>query len=163
MKLWIFAISLVVLSPLWVNVATADNSTTITVEFNTKSTRIRPSYRQGETHVSGAIVLETTGAVSETLSTIGPRPYNFAKTRVLGQRDGRGTVRVVNANTIERVADFRTHILRIVVRVNGKSCTASVSFQLKPGQKEYESYSTELGTSAIFSSIRAVDPTCSIR
>jgi hypothetical protein len=142
--------------------STADGSITINIRYQTKAVRIRPGHLVGGTTVDIGMVMQTNGIIGEKISTTGPRPKIAARVRSLGKTDGSVSIHVIDSNTIERVANLPSHTVRMRVVVSGLSCRASVDYVLKPGHAEFIAYSTQLGTNAFYSSIEAVNTTCSI-
>ena len=141
----------------------ADGDTVIEVKTTSYSVRVRPSPIQGNAVWTYKIVLQGDRKISEDIRSSGSRPMNANNIRELGSSERNVTYRVVDASTIQRIYNAPTHVSTITIKVNGKSCSASASYDLKPGHKEYQTYSVSLGTQAFYSELRHVGTTCTIQ
>lgn len=141
----------------------AEGDTVIRVQTTSYSVRVRPSPIQGNATWTYNISLQGGRKITEAINTSGTRPLNASNIRELGGSEKNVSYRVVDASTIQRIYNAPTHVSTITIKVDGKSCTASVNYELKPGQKEYQTYSVTLGTLAFYSELRPVNTTCTIQ
>jgi hypothetical protein len=140
--------------------ANAETSDThISIHYRAKSVRVRPTPRTGGGDVDFGIVLHANGTVEDNYS-VKDGKHGSSKSK-LGPSKGL-VYRVLDSGTITRTADLGTHYHKITIHTSGKNCTADVEFILKPGEKEYLEFSTELKTMAFFSSLRTEYVTCVI-
>lgn len=142
----------------------ASGDTNIAVKFKVHSTRVRPTPHEGVGSTNIKIVLHANGTVEDVVELEGKKPKQLElRSRRLGYQVTGTEYRVIDHNTIVRtVAGAKTHIITMSVVVDGSSCKADVTFALKPGQKEFETYSTGLGTVAYFSELKPFDVECKI-
>ena len=120
----------------------------------------RPPYsRTGSVDIDFGIVLHANGTVEDTYS-VKDGKHGSSKGK-LGP--SRGLVyRVLDSGSVTRTTDRGTHYHKITVHASGKNCTADVDFILKPGEKEYSDFSSELKTTAYYSSFTVEYVTCVI-
>lgn len=136
----------------------------IYIDYRVYSVRTRPKPVTGYGAASINIVLHDNGTADNMIHARGKNPRTYETTnRALGPQKSGTQYRVIDQNTIERTFDDKTHTYIVNVKVAGKTCTATVSYKLKPGQKDYEAFSSELGVMAHYSILRGEDVTCSIR
>lgn len=138
----------------------AAGDTNIYVHYKVNAVRVRPSARAGSATVDFRIVLQANGTVSDAFAV---KDGLKGGVKIKLGRQPKGVVyRVIDDSTIERTADVATHMHKLTVKVAGKNCTATSDYVLKPGQKEFREYSTELKQMAYFSSLKAEYVTCVI-
>jgi hypothetical protein len=135
------------------------NDTHISIHYRARSVRVRPTPRTGGGDVDFGIVLHADGTVEDSYS-VKDGKHGSSKSK-LGPSKGL-VYRVLDSGTVTRTADLGTHYHKITIHTSGKNCTADVEFILKPGEKEYREFSTELKTMALFSSLRTEYVTCVI-
>jgi hypothetical protein len=134
--------------------------THISIHYRSKSVRVRPTPRTGGADVDFGIVLHADGTVEDSYS-VKDGKHGSSKSR-LGPVSKGLIYRVQDSGTFTRTVDLGTHYHKITVHTSGKNCTADVEFVLKPGQKEYREFSTELKTMAFYSSLGTEYVTCVI-
>jgi len=139
------------------NAQTGD--THISIHYRTKSVRVRPTPRTGGADVDFGIVLHANGTVEDSYA-VKDGKHGSSKSK-LGPSKGL-VYRVLDSGTVTRTTDLGTHYHKITVHASGKNCTAEVEFILKPGEKEYRDFSTELKTTAYYSSLTTEYVTCVI-
>ncbi len=142
---------------------TSDGDTHIFVYYVTKSVRVRPSTRIGETAVDYEIVLHPNGKVEDAWGEKGGRKGETDVKLGGNLGEGQAVYRVIDTNTIVRRGDVGNYIFQLTVNVGGKNCSVKVEYLLKPGEQEYRSYSNELKQMAYFSSIEMAYSTCVIK
>jgi hypothetical protein len=106
----------------------ADDSTHVQIQYDAIS-------NTGNSHWVIELILSGSGTVQEVVSGSSgsmQRSSNFGG--VLGSNS---KWRVRSKNQIERVIDDPTHYQLFLVTVNGRSCHATISLRMKPGQKTY--------------------------
>jgi hypothetical protein len=133
--------------------------THISIHYRAKSERVRPTPRTGGGDVDFSIVLHADGTIADSYS-VKDGKHGSSKSK-LGPSKG-PVYRVLDSGTVTRTVDLGTHYHKITIHTSGKNCTADVEFILKPGEKEYREFSTELKTMAFFSSLRTEYVTCVI-
>ncbi|OQW58294.1 MAG: hypothetical protein A4S14_08150 [Proteobacteria bacterium SG_bin9] len=138
----------------------AAGDTNIYVHYKVNAVRVRPSARVGSATVDFRIVLRANGTVSDAFA-VKDGLKGTAKVK-LGRQPKGVVYRVIDDSTIERTFDVGAHIHKLTVKVAGKNCTATSDYILKPGEKEFRDYSTELKQMAYFSSLKAEYVTCVI-
>lgn len=137
--------------------------TNITVRYTTRAVRVRPQPHVGTSTLEYAILLQPGGKVSDRFATDGRVPRTANNSAALGDGNAKVSYRVANQSTITRTTDMGSYVHRMVIRVSGKGCTASASYNKKPGFKEMEAWSAGLGQNVFFSSIQVTSITCSIQ
>jgi len=137
--------------------------TTITVRYRNSSVRVQPSYLESYSDIQTSMVLHSDSKINEQTSSSGARGQQTASVSSLGGNSPGVTYRVVGPSKIQRVLVAKNYVQTMTVSVSGKSCTAQVENALKPGQKLYDAYSTQLGVSALYSTLKPVGVTCSIQ
>jgi hypothetical protein len=140
------------------NAKTSD--THISIHYRTKGVRVRPTPRVGGADVDFGIVLQADGTVEDDYSVKNGK-HGSSKSK-LGPVSKGVVYRVLNSGTVTRTVDLGTHYHKITIHASGKNCTADVEFILKPGAKEYRTYSTELKIMAYYSSLGTEYVTCVI-
>jgi hypothetical protein len=105
----------------------ADDSTHVQIQYDAISNG-RPYHWVIQLTLSGRgnVREEVTGSSSSI-----QRTYNS------GGALGKSKWRVRSKNQIERVIDNPTHYQLFLVTVDGRSCRATISLQMKPGQNTY--------------------------
>jgi hypothetical protein len=105
----------------------ADDSTHVQIQYDAIS-------NTGNSHWVIQLILSGSGTVQEVLSgSSGSMQRSYNSGGVLGNSKWR----VRSKNQIERVKDYPTHYQLFLVTVNGRSCRATISLRMKPGQKTY--------------------------
>ena len=105
----------------------ADDSTHVQIQYDAISNG-RPSHWVIQLTLSG------NGTVQEAVNgSNSSTQRSFNSGGVLGT----SRWRVRSKNQIERVIDNPTHYQLFLVTVNGRSCHATISLRMKPGQKTY--------------------------
>jgi hypothetical protein len=135
----------------------------ISVKYKTHAVRLRPKPVEGDGAGNIKIVLHTNGTVEDVVEGEGKNPKKWElKTRRLGNQKTGAQYHVIDRNTIERTFDNKSFTYAVKITVDGTSCKADVSYALKPGQKEFITYSPELGVTAYYSQIKSFDIDCKI-
>jgi hypothetical protein len=147
-KLW-------VLAALLPSTALAAEGVTIDIRLDHAAYRTSPQPRPTRSHTNFYLLLLGDGTVQE-LS--GRRNTYREKESQLGRR-----FRVVDENTIERRLEYKDRINVLTIAVSGKTCTATMRNELKPGFTEWEGTSTELGVTAKYRDWTMTGSTCRIR
>jgi hypothetical protein len=146
--------------------AFAENSdTNIHVEYVTSTYRVRPKPGPKTATTKFDIVLHANGKVDDSLVVQGPHPRKFgSKDRKLGEnRASLVQYHILNESTILRTFDDGVLAGSMKIELNkNKGCEATVTFTLNPTLKEYEDYSTELGTKAFYRDLKVLRTKCSI-
>jgi hypothetical protein len=141
----------------------APGDTAISVSYKVHSTRVRPSPTQGDGAARVDLVLHANGTVDDVVQGLGDNPKKWElKKRKLGDHKTGAVYRVIDSNTIERTSVEKTHIYVVRIAVEGKSCRATLTYTLRPGHKEFESYSPQLGVRAYYSALEPFDVQCKI-
>jgi hypothetical protein len=105
----------------------ADDSTHVQIQYDAIS-------NGRSSHWDIQLILSGSGTVREVVSGSNSSiQRSFNSGGVLG--NSRWCVR--SKNQIERVIDNPTHYQLFLVTVNGRSCRATISLRMKPGQKTY--------------------------
>ncbi|WP_332696079.1 hypothetical protein [Bosea sp. (in: a-proteobacteria)] len=131
---------------------------------------IEPVERARPVHSTFLVTLSDKGKVSETFirSGGGRRRNPMTREREAGLGDELGgrfaaQWRVVNQNTLVRVAARPSHTFAIWLRTDGsKSCTISVEWRLKPGFTVYEGWSRRRRVETRFSHPTLQQATCEV-
>ena len=105
----------------------ADDSTHVQIQYDAISNG-RPSHWVIQLILSGSGTVREVGSGSNNSIQ---RSFNS------GGVLGNSRWRVRSKNQIERVTDNPTHYQLVLVTVNGRSCRATISLRMKPGQKTY--------------------------
>ncbi len=132
----------------------------ISIHYRVKSVRVRPTPSNGVADVDFGIVLHADGAVEDNYS-VKEGQHGSSKGK-LGPASQGPVYRVLDSGAFSRTVDLGTHYHKMIVRTSGKNCTAEVEFILKPGVKEYRSYSTHLKIMAYYASLSVEYATCVI-
>ncbi len=132
----------------------------ISIHYRVKSVRVRPTPNNGVTDVDFGIVLHADGAVEDNYS-VKEGQHGSSKGK-LGPASQGPVYRVLDSGSFSRTVDLGTHYHKMTIRASGKNCTAEVEFILKPGAKEYRSYSTHLKIMAYYASLSVEYATCVI-
>jgi hypothetical protein len=133
-------------------------STNIHVVFQGFYERVRPGYAAGITTEKVDLVLSGGNGVQQTLHSSNALAD---KTFISGQTLG-GRWRVAGPHRLIGTENLPQSTRTMIIDVNGKTCTASWTAQLKPGFQEYNIYSIVLGTFAYYKQARMVSATCEI-
>jgi hypothetical protein len=135
----------------------------ISVKYKVHSTRVRPNPAQSDGAGNLKIVLHANGDVDDVVEGEGNNPKQWQlKKRKLGAHKSGVQYRVIDRNTILRTFADKTHIYEVKIAVDGESYKAEVKYTLKPGQKEFEIYSPQLGALAYYSDLTPFDVQCKI-
>lgn len=141
----------------------APGDTAISIKYKVHTTRIRPQPAQGDGAGNLKIVLHANGEVDDVVEGEGKNPKQWQlKKRKLGAHKSGAQYRVIDRNTILRTFADKTHIYEVRIAVDGTSCKAEVKYTLKPGHKEFEMYSPQLGTRAYYRDLTPFDVQCRI-
>jgi hypothetical protein len=120
------------------------------VVYNTRTVQVT----LGENNKLSERFRSTGGAVAD--STVGPNE----PTACCGSGNARW--RVSGPNALLREANYPQHIQRLTVKVEGKSCTVSISYALKPGFHEYRLTNQRSGQPEYLKSLRTDNISCRI-
>lgn len=144
-----------------IRIASAETGDThISIHYRSKSVRVRPTPSTGGADVDFGIVLHANGTIEDSYSV--KEGKHGASNSKLGPVSQKLVYRVIDSGTFTRTVDLGTHYHKITVHTSGKNCTADVEFILKPGVKEFRDYSTQLKTTAYYSSLGIQYITCVI-
>jgi hypothetical protein len=132
----------------------------ISIHYRVKSVRVRPTPSSGVADVDFGIVLHADGAFEDNYS-VKEGQHGSSKGK-LGPASQGPVYRVLDSGSFTRTLDLGTHYHKMTIRTSGKNCTAEVAFILKPGVKEYRTYSTHLKIMAYYSSLDVEYATCVI-
>jgi hypothetical protein len=149
--------ALLVLAVLLPSVAMADD-TQIRLRIDYTSYRVKPQPRQTRNHVNFVFSLKEDGSIQQEAKSAGAHGKQTKSEAKLGKN-----FRVVDEKTIERKTEFNDRIQTITIKVAGNRCRATMTNELKPGFKEWESTSTELGAKAYYRDWKMASSTCTIR
>jgi len=141
----------------------APGDTNIHVTYKVASTRVRPSPIEGDGSGSLRVILHADGKVDDVVEGEGKYAKRWEmKDRKLGPQDSGAQYRVIDRNTIVRTSSSPTHTFTVRITVSGTSCRANVTYTLKPGHREFEVYSPQLGTAAFYSKLSPHSISCRI-
>lgn len=140
----------------------ATGDTFITVTYRVATVRIKPQPGTGVGDAKLRMVLHANGTVDEVMEAQGKYPKKFENKNKLGTPKGAVHYRVLDKNTIERIAPGKTFVTSVKVVVDGPSCKADVAYTLKPGEKEMVIFSTGLGVMTYYSELKPFDVQCKI-
>ena len=141
----------------------APGDTNIYVTYKVASIRVRPAPIEGDGSGNLRVVLHADGKVDDVVEGEGRYSRRWEmKDRKLGPQESGAQYRVIDRNTIVRTSSGPTHIFTVRITVSGKSCRADVAYTLKPGHKEFQVYSPQLGTAAFYSKLAPHSVSCRI-
>lgn len=143
----------------------APGDVNITVDYKVRAVRIRPQPNSGVAEATLRAVLHADGKVDDVLEgkADGKSKTWELKRRKLGDGKGGGAQwRVLDANTLLRKFGDRSFDYTVKIVVDGKTCSAEVSYDLHPGQKEFVAHSVYLNQIAYYSELKAFDARCRI-
>jgi hypothetical protein len=133
-------------------------TTSIHVVFQGFYERVRPGYAAGITTEKLDLVLSGGNNIQQTLNSSNALAN---KTFITGQTLG-GRWRAAGPHRLIGTENLPQSTRTMIIDVNGKTCTASWTAQLKPGFQEYNIYSIVLGSYAFYKQARMVSATCEI-
>jgi hypothetical protein len=139
--------------------------TNIHVEYVTNAYRIRPKPGLKTTTIKLDIVLHANGNVEDLVLVQGPHPRKSgAKDRKLGEnRASLVQYRIIDESTILRTFDDGVQAVSVKIELKkSKGCEATVKFTINPTLKEFQDYSTELGTKAFYRDLKVLRTKCTI-
>jgi hypothetical protein len=143
--------------------AQTDQDIHISVRYKTHAIRLRPKPVEGDGAGNIKIVLHANGTVDDVVEGEGKNAKKWElKKRSLGVHKAGVQYRVVDRNTIQKTFADGTFVYDVKVVVDGNTCKADVSYTLKPGEKEFVTYSPELGVKAYYSQLKPFDIDCKI-
>ena len=143
-------------------VSSAVADTTITVTFSYRILKVDEPQEWLRGGFSGSLTL-TEGGRTESRLRDG-KGLQTNKSRLGATGSDKGSVyRVIDSNAIQATRQFKTHAVVVTARVSGNSCTATVSYTLKPGHDAYVMYSPKYGRELRFRDMRDLQTTCSIK
>jgi hypothetical protein len=136
----------------------------IEVSWAEAQRQIRPQQANVTVNRRVRAVLNGDSSITETMSTEGPAGPGQETGRFRGESwAGRASVswQVEDSRTFVRTATYPQHleVLRLTV-ASDKSCRATLSFQLRPGFREYLKWNPSDGSLQYFSAVTAGGITC---
>lgn len=160
MKL-IFAFLAAVLLLPFSNAEAADSDTKISIRYSAKAITASnpPRTLQGTTEVK--LTLRANGSVDDSWDTGGVG--KGSQSGKLGPTQDGIKYRVLDASTIVRTAEAKTHLIRTTIRVSGKSCKAEMERELKPGNQTYKVWNEHQKREVDYRSIDTVWIRCAIK
>jgi hypothetical protein len=136
----------------------------IFVDYRVHAVRVSPKPSDGIGKASIDIVLHEDGTAEDVVAVYGKNAKTWElKKRAMGHQKSGVEYHITDNDTIERTFADTTFFYIVRVTVDGKSCKAQIDYKLKPNEKEYVTYSTELGVMAHYSLLEMASANCTIR
>jgi hypothetical protein len=150
--------------------ATAASAAEIIVSWTSVQHEIRPRQATWRVAVNVRLTLRGGNTISESTQsesgqrrTGSTREGQFRQAIAGGQNRVNVTWRVQDARTLVRTSDLPQHTLTVRVTTTADtSCTASVSYRLKPGFREYRGTRISNGEPTFMSAMHAEEIRCAI-
>jgi hypothetical protein len=108
------------------------------------------------------IVLKPGGDISESYEGSGKFVLVRKNEAVLGADGQSLSYKVVDQNTIQRLASYESWEQTITIRVSGKSCSMQYEVKLKPGKKVFVAFSQSRGRMMNYRSFELIESSCNI-
>lgn len=139
---------------------TAGDTTTVQLDWTEIFDRVSPSPKDGiRTRKQATLSLSAGNQIAEAQSSVSGK-YNASSSRTdtLG-----GRWRVGQGNSLVKRQDYPHHTRTMTVRVEGRSCSLTVTHNLKVGFSDYvHPMLSRPGQNGIYSRIATVSASCSI-
>jgi hypothetical protein len=140
----------------------AEGDTVINIAVTVRTDRVRPEPSTGFSTPKWSFVLHKDKTVTDTYDSTGDRPLKETNLRKLGGKN-EGRFEVLGPDHLRRHSAGKTFTQQIDVFIKGPTCTAAYEMKLKPGFKEFELYSPQLGKTAYYRVIAMESATCEIK
>jgi hypothetical protein len=140
----------------------ADGDTVIDITVTVRTERVRPEPNTSRATPKWSFVLHKDKTVTDSYKIDGNHPLKSVNVRKLGGKN-KSRFEVIGPDHLRRHTDEKTFTQTIDVFIKGSTCTATYEIKLKPGFKEFELYSPQLGKTAYYRVMAMEEATCEIK